>query len=66
MKDQPRLPYLALLEKHGTPKLYWPEFKRKFKKEPEMRDNKLSDKDREKWYRDYMSSELSPSNADHC
>ncbi|KAI9759249.1 MAG: hypothetical protein M4579_002458 [Chaenotheca gracillima] len=39
----------------ATPKLYWPEFKRKYKKEPELRDTKLSDKDREKMYRDHIS-----------
>ena len=28
-----------------------------------MRDNKISDKDREKWYRDYVSSKLSSSTS---
>ncbi|KAI9826564.1 MAG: hypothetical protein M1832_006160 [Thelocarpon impressellum] len=54
-KKDPRIPYLAFLQKHATPKLYWPEFRRKYKKEPDMRDAKLSDKDREKWYREYIS-----------
>ncbi|KAI9781740.1 MAG: hypothetical protein M1839_005733 [Geoglossum umbratile] len=54
-KKDPRIPYLEFLQKHATLKLYWPEFKRKYKKEPEMRESKLSDKDREKWYRDYIS-----------
>ncbi|KAI9769097.1 MAG: hypothetical protein M1840_004448 [Geoglossum simile] len=54
-KKDPRIPYLEFLQKHVTLKLYWPEFKRKYKKAPEMRDSKLSDKDREKWYRDYIS-----------
>ena len=54
-KTDPRIPYLALLQKHATPKLYWAEFKRKYRKEPEMRDTKLSDKDREKWYREYIN-----------
>jgi len=40
---------------NATPKLYWPEFKRKFKKEPEMKDPKVVDRDREKYYRDYIS-----------
>ncbi|KAF2123872.1 hypothetical protein P153DRAFT_351381 [Dothidotthia symphoricarpi CBS 119687] len=53
-KRDPRIPYLALLDKHATPKLYWPEFRRKFKKEPEMKDGKLSDKDKEKLYRDHI------------
>ena len=54
-KRDPKIPYLAFLQKNATPKLYWPEFRRKFKKEPEMHNNQISDKDREKWYRDYVS-----------
>lgn len=53
-KTDPKIPYFAFLQKYATPKLYWPEFRRKFKKEPEMQSNKMSDKDREKWYRDYI------------
>jgi hypothetical protein len=53
-KKDPRIKYLAFLEAHATPKLYWPEFKRKYRKEPEMKDSQLSDKDREKLYRDLM------------
>ncbi len=55
---QPRIPYLAFLQTHATPKLYWPEFRRKHKREPEMRDTKLPDREREKWYREYISSEF--------
>lgn len=54
-KKDIRIPYLAFLQKHATPKLYWPEFKRKYKKEPEMRDATLSDKDRENWYRGHIN-----------
>ncbi|KAI9795913.1 MAG: hypothetical protein M1835_004942 [Candelina submexicana] len=54
-KKDPRIPYLAFLQKNASPKLYWPEFKRKYKKEPEMRDSKLADKDREKLYRDHIN-----------
>ena len=54
MKTDPKIPYFAFLQTHATPKLYWPEFRRKFKKEPEMQSNKISDKDREKWYREYI------------
>ena len=57
-KSDPRIPYLAFLQKNASPKLYWPEFRRKYKKEPEMRDNKVSDKDREKWYREHLSRTL--------
>ncbi|TAQ83704.1 hypothetical protein B7494_g7976 [Chlorociboria aeruginascens] len=54
-KKDPRIPYLAFLQKHATPKLYWPEFKRKYKKESEMHNTLLTDKDREKFYRDHIS-----------
>jgi hypothetical protein len=54
-KKDPRIPYLALLHEKATPKLYWPEFKRKYKKEPSMRDSALPDKDREKLYREHIN-----------
>lgn len=54
-KQDPKIPYLAFLHDKATPKLYWPEFKRKFKREAEMNDRKLSDRDREKLYRDHIS-----------
>lgn len=54
-KKDPRIPYLAFLQKHANPKLYWPEFKRKYKKEPEMRDASMLDKDREKFYREHIN-----------
>ena len=53
-KKDPKLPYFAFLEKHATPKLYWPEFRRKFRGEREMRDSRVADKEREKWYREYI------------
>ena len=54
-KVDPKIPYFAFLQRNATPKLYWPEFRRKYRKEPEMQDNKLSDKDREKWYRAHIT-----------
>lgn len=54
-KTDPRIGYLPFLQGYATPKLYWPEFKRKYKKEPEMRDSHLTDKDREKFYRDHIA-----------
>ena len=54
-KKDPRIPYLLFLQKHANPKLYWPEFKRKYKKEPEMRDQSMADKDREKFYREHIN-----------
>jgi hypothetical protein len=53
-KRDPRIPYLAFLDRHATPKLYWPEFRRKYKKEPELKDTKLPDKDKERLYRDHI------------
>lgn len=52
-KLDPRIPYLALLDRHATPKLYWPEFRRKYRKEPELKDTKLPDKEKEKLYREH-------------
>ena len=54
-KKDLKVPYFAFLEKYATPKLYWPEFRRKYKKEPEMHNTKLNDKDRERWYREHIS-----------
>lgn len=54
-KKDPKIPYLTFLQKHATPKLYWPEFKRKYKKDSEMRDASLLDKDREKFYREHIN-----------
>ncbi|KAI7343683.1 hypothetical protein KC320_g9174 [Hortaea werneckii] len=54
-RQDPRIPYLALLAAKASPKLYWPEFKRKFKKEPALLDRKLGDKDKEKLYRDHIA-----------
>lgn len=54
-KKDPKIPYMALLQEKATPKLYWPEFKRKYKKEASMKDMSLSDKDREKLYREHIS-----------
>ncbi|KAK4677548.1 hypothetical protein QC764_404410 [Podospora pseudoanserina] len=54
-KKDPRIAYFALLQDKATPKLYWAEFKRKYKREDAMKDIKVADKDREKWYREYIS-----------
>jgi FF domain/WW domain len=54
-KTDPRIPYLRFLHEHATPKLYWPEFKRKYRKEDAMRSAQLADKDREKMYRDHIN-----------
>ncbi|KAH7161606.1 hypothetical protein EDB81DRAFT_683497 [Dactylonectria macrodidyma] len=54
-KKDPRIAYMAFLQEKANPKLYWPEFKRKFKREPPMKDLHLSDKDREKAYREHIN-----------
>lgn len=54
-KEDPRISYFAFLEAKGTPKLYWPEFRRKYQKAPEMRNTKITDKEREKWYREFIN-----------
>lgn len=61
-KVDPKIPYLEFLVEKATGKLYWPEFKRKFRKEKEMKDLKLSDKDKEKLFRDYVSRKSTSSN----
>jgi hypothetical protein len=62
-KLDPKIPYLAFLSEKATPKLYWPEFKRKFKKDVEMNDRKLVDKDRERLYRDHINRLKLPESA---
>ncbi|KAL7276209.1 hypothetical protein RUND412_000794 [Rhizina undulata] len=61
-KVDPRIPLWDFLkEKAAGTKLYWPEFKRKWRKEPVMRDSKVVDRDREKMFRDFIAHmKLSP------
>ncbi len=54
-KKDPRIPFLSFLQQHATPKLYWSEFRRKFKKEPEIKEAHLNEKDREKLYREHIN-----------
>ncbi|KAG7117898.1 Pre-mRNA-splicing factor dre4 like protein [Verticillium longisporum] len=54
-KTDPRIPYMALLQDKANPKLYWQEFKRKYRKEAAMTDPHVKDKDREKWYREHIN-----------
>ncbi|RMZ83089.1 hypothetical protein DV738_g1181, partial [Chaetothyriales sp. CBS 135597] len=54
-KNDPIISYLDFLHQHATPKLYWPEFKRKHRKEAVMKKYELSDKDRERLYRELTS-----------
>ncbi|KAK1574750.1 WW domain-containing protein [Colletotrichum navitas] len=54
-KKDPRIPYMMLLQEKASPKLFWQEFKRKYRKEPAMADPYVKDKDREKWYREHIN-----------
>ncbi|KAM5342798.1 hypothetical protein ACJ41O_013764 [Fusarium nematophilum] len=54
-KKDPRIAYMAFLQEKATPKLYWPEFKRKYKKEDVMKSYSMNDKDREKAYREHIN-----------
>jgi len=63
-RKDPKVQYWDFLTAHvkEVKKLYWPEFKRKHKKEKEMKDPKITDKDREKMYREYVAhTKLSPA-----
>lgn len=57
-KTDPRIGYLEFLQENATPKLYWPEFRRKYKKIECMKDAggvAFGDKEREKLYREYIA-----------
>ncbi|KAF8429766.1 hypothetical protein EV426DRAFT_582699 [Tirmania nivea] len=63
-RKDPKVQYWEFLTAHvkEVKKFYWPEFKRKHKKEKEMKDPKITDKDREKMYREYAAhNKLSPA-----
>ena len=54
-KRDPRVIYLKYLQERASLKLYWPEFRRKYRKDDEMRDSSFPDKEREKLYREYTT-----------
>jgi hypothetical protein len=54
-KRDARAEYLTFLGENASIKLYWPEFKRKYRKDPIMMSYDLSDKEREKIYRELVS-----------
>lgn len=56
-KRDPRVEFLEFLRIRAKDvrKLYWTEFKRKYKKEQEIRDVRIQDKDREKMYREFSA-----------
>ena len=55
-KADPRIAYLQFLHENASPKLYWVEFKRKWKREAVMiKDGpKFGDREREKLYREHI------------
>lgn len=53
-EEEPVVAYLRFLSEKASPKLYWPEFKRKWKKEGVMRGYEPSEKERERLYRDFV------------
>jgi hypothetical protein len=53
-KKDPKIPYFRLLEEFASVKLYWPEFKRKYRKEQALRDTKVPDREKEKLYREHV------------
>ncbi|KAF2434168.1 hypothetical protein EJ08DRAFT_582601 [Tothia fuscella] len=62
-KKDPKIPYFKLLEEYASVKLYWPEFKRKYRKEGAMRDTKVPDKEKEKLYREHVKRLQLPQNT---
>ncbi|KAK0306577.1 hypothetical protein LTR82_016322 [Friedmanniomyces endolithicus] len=62
-KVDPRITYLAFLQEKATPKLYWPEFKRKFRKEGIMGERALGDRERERLYRELVGRMKLPESA---
>ena len=54
-KKDPRVAYMGFLQEKASPKLYWPEFKRKYKREVVMKDLSMQEKDKEKAYREHIA-----------
>ncbi|KAJ8103870.1 hypothetical protein POJ06DRAFT_8669 [Lipomyces tetrasporus] len=53
-KFDPKEQFLELLRQYATPKLFYQEFKRKYRKEPIFKDSSLTDREKEKIYREYV------------
>ncbi|KAK9493473.1 hypothetical protein V1508DRAFT_415614 [Lipomyces doorenjongii] len=53
-KYDPKEQFLELLRQYATPKLFYQEFKRKYRKEPIFKETSLTDGEKEKIYRDYV------------
>ncbi|KAK7207361.1 hypothetical protein BZA70DRAFT_11034 [Myxozyma melibiosi] len=46
--------FSEFLRQYATPKLFYAEFKRKYRKEAGFKDSRLSDREKEKMYREYI------------
>ncbi|QSL67022.1 hypothetical protein MERGE_001409 [Pneumocystis wakefieldiae] len=53
-KRDPKISFITLLQIPETSKMYWHEFRRRFKKEQEYKDFGTNDKEREKLFRAYQ------------
>jgi hypothetical protein len=60
-KKDPLAEYMSLLAISATPKLYYPEFKRKHRKHAGFTSAKVTEKDREKAYRSFVALKKGPS-----
>jgi hypothetical protein len=59
-KVDPKVEYLKFLSEHASTKLFWPEFRRKYRKDAIMTGYELSDKEREKSYREFVAKLKTP------
>jgi len=59
-KQDPRILFLEFLQAHAKPKEYWPEFRKKWRKESVINDDKLPDKDRANFYREHIKNLQKP------
>ncbi|KAJ5899387.1 hypothetical protein N7495_004131 [Penicillium taxi] len=62
-KKDPKLQYLEFLQQYATPKLYWPEFKRKYRRQPAMKEYEFDDKNRQKLFHEYISRSKLPEST---
>ncbi|KAK9469728.1 hypothetical protein V1512DRAFT_16653 [Lipomyces arxii] len=53
-KVSPEQLFSEFLRQYATPRLFYQEFKRKYRKEPAFKESRLSDREREKMYREFV------------
>lgn len=54
-KQDPETAYIEFLRLKASPKLFWQEFKRKYKAEKVMKDLRVSEREKEKLYREFVA-----------